>query len=120
MTDPHLDDDDFEGLASISRSAGEDGSIVLAVRGELDVSSAADVRPEVTAAVAESPTRIVFDLSGLHFMDSSGLAILLVAAKSVPVSLRHPSPAIVRLVELTGLSGVLPIEEGASPPADAG
>jgi anti-anti-sigma factor len=119
VTDPRSDDD-FEDLASISRSAGQDGSIVLAVRGELDVSSAADVRPEVTAAVAESPARIVFDLSELRFMDSSGLAILLVAAKSVPVRLRNPTPAIVRLVELTGLSGVLPIEEDAPPAADAG
>lgn len=119
-----LDGDDSEGLASISRSAGEGGSIVLAVRGELDVSSAADVRPAVAAALAESPARIVFDLSELRFMDSSGLALLLVAAKSVPVRLRHPGAAIVRLVELTGLSGVLRLEEGAEEetgsPADAG
>lgn len=115
VTDPHLDADsdadDGEGLASISRSAGQDGAIVLAVQGELDVSSVVDVRPAVTTAVAENPAQIVFDLAGLRFMDSSGLAILLVAAKSVPVRLRNPSPAIMRLVELTGLSEVLPIED---------
>jgi anti-anti-sigma factor len=44
-------------------------------------------------------------------MDSAGIAVLVgVAAKVNAVQLRQPSPAVRRVVELTGLSGVLPIE----------
>lgn len=110
MNDPIRDGDDDAPLATIQRSAAHDGTIVLAVAGELDVSSAPDVRTEVAAALSESPTELVFDLAGLSFMDSSGLAVLLAATKSVPVRLRNPTQAIVRLVELTGLSEVLPID----------
>ena len=111
--DPMADEEEVLAdrvLAAVVRSVDPSGTTVLALRGELDVSSAATVRDEVTAALAESPDALVFDLAGLTFMDSSGIAILLVAAKAVPVRLRRPSPAVARLIELTGLTRVLPIE----------
>jgi anti-anti-sigma factor len=110
-------------LATVERSVEPEGTVVLALRGEVDVSNASYVRGEVTSAIAEVPAHLVFDLADLGFMDSSGLAILLAAAKSVPVRLRNPSESIVRLVELTGLSTVLPLEgagEGGAPAGSAG
>ena len=47
----------------------------------------------------------MFDLAGLRFMDSAGIAVLLGATKRVErVSLREPSPTVRRVVELTGLT----------------
>jgi anti-anti-sigma factor len=44
-------------------------------------------------------------------MDSAGIAVLIgAAAKLQHVRLRNPSPAVRRVVEITGLSDVLPIE----------
>ena len=50
----------------------------------------------------------MFDLSELSFMDSAGFAVLLGGARRVPlVRLRDPTPAVRRVVEVTGLTTVL-------------
>ena len=42
-------------------------------------------------------------------MDSAGIAVLLGATRRVPaVRLREPSPAVRRVLEMTGLTTVLP------------
>jgi anti-anti-sigma factor len=54
---------------------------------------------------------LIFDLSRLRFMDSAGIAVLIgAAAKVKAVHLRDPSPIVRRVIEVTGLSDVLPIE----------
>ena len=47
----------------------------------------------------------MFDVSGLKFMDSTGIAIMVHAANQVPeVEVRHPSRAIRQVIEITGLT----------------
>lgn len=58
--------------------------------------------------IAAGTERLVVEMSGLEFMDSSGLALLASVARKVPeVELRDPSPIVRRLIELTGLAGIL-------------
>jgi anti-sigma B factor antagonist len=60
----------------IDRVAGKDGTVLLHLRGELDLGSADRLR----RALAELPagaTTIVLELRGVEFMDSSGLAALI-------------------------------------------
>ena len=52
-----------------------DGYAVVALRGELDLADAAIVAAELTAVAAREP-RIIVDLAGLGFLDSSGVAAL--------------------------------------------
>jgi anti-anti-sigma factor len=53
---------------------------VVAPTGELDLSGAAILEPELERLAAESElASIVFDLRGLEFMDSSGLRLVVVA-----------------------------------------
>jgi anti-anti-sigma factor len=53
----------------------------------------------------------VFDLSGLRFIDSAGIAVLLEAAERVgSISVRDPAPPVRRVIEVTGLTEVLPLE----------
>jgi anti-sigma B factor antagonist len=52
-----------------------DGYAVVALRGELDLADAAIVAAELTAVAARQP-RIIVDLAGLDFIDSSGVAAL--------------------------------------------
>jgi anti-sigma B factor antagonist len=86
------------------------GVPTVCVSGELDSSNAASLEAAVAPLAAEH-TELVFDLSALRFMDSAGIAVLVgVAAKVDAVRLREPSQAVRRVVELTGLTGVLPIE----------
>ncbi len=87
------------------------GVPIVSVSGELDSSNAASLEAAVAPLAAAHTERLVFDLSALRFMDSAGIAVLVgVAAKVKAVHLREPSDAVRRVIELTGLTGVLPIE----------
>jgi anti-sigma B factor antagonist len=87
------------------------GTPVLALAGELDISSAPRLEAAVEGAVTERPELLVFELSELEFMDSAGIAVLIGASQQVgSVTLRNPSPIVRRVLELTGLVQVLGVE----------
>ncbi len=87
------------------------GAHVVVLSGELDSSNAATLRERVESIPLQPTQRLIFDLSGLRFMDSAGIAVLIGAlAKASSVSLRNPSPIIQRVLETTGLSSVFSIE----------
>jgi len=54
---------------------------VVSLSGELDLSNTERVRSQVDDALAGGSDRLVFELSGLEFMDSSGIALLAAAAQ---------------------------------------
>jgi anti-anti-sigma factor len=95
----------------IGTAPGAAGDAVITVAGELDVSNAHELQTVVRSIAANHAGPLVFDLSGLRYIDSAGIAVLLDAAsRRGTVRLRDPSAAVRRVVELTGLSEVLPLE----------
>jgi anti-anti-sigma factor len=57
------------------------------------------------------PERLIVDASGLEFMDSSGIALLLRWAQApVRVEVQNPSRIIRRTLETMGLTDVLHID----------
>ncbi|MBT2403187.1 MULTISPECIES: STAS domain-containing protein [unclassified Streptomyces] len=90
-----------------------DGAVVLALSGELDHDTAEPLR-EALAAAATPGGRLVVDLSGLGFCDSTGLNVLLQgrlavreAGGSLDLSgLRGP---VARMFHITGVDGVFPV-----------
>ncbi|MCW3033696.1 MAG: hypothetical protein QOK19_2295 [Solirubrobacteraceae bacterium] len=104
-------DDNAGAQLRVETSSDAAGQPVIRVAGDLDISSVDGLRSAVEAATVTRPDRLTFDLSALRFMDSAGIAVLLVAAKEVAiVRLRSPSRAVRRVVELTGLTDVLVVE----------
>jgi anti-anti-sigma factor len=95
-----------------------DGSAPLVVvSGELDIATEAELRAVLEAALAPPPPeRLVVDVSGLRFVDLTGLAPLLAAGRCVSegVRLRGTSPALSRLRSLLALESVLPDEAEAA------
>jgi anti-sigma B factor antagonist len=92
-------------------TVGDDRSAIVRVAGEIDVATIDSVHAAVAAAAEQGPDRIVFDLSGVVFMDSSGIAALLQARKLVAaVQIRNPSKVVLRLIAVTGLVDILPVE----------
>jgi len=88
---------------------------VMRATGELDSSTADRLRGPLDAARADGVTTLL-DLSGVSFMDSAGLGVLLDAARpSNPDDwawfIVRPSPVVQRLVALTGVAARLPIVE---------
>ncbi|GAB2577297.1 STAS domain-containing protein [Streptomyces capparidis] len=57
------------------------GWTVLRVEGELDLVSSPAVRRRVHSAVADGERRVVLDLSGLTFCDSSGINVLIASRR---------------------------------------
>jgi anti-sigma B factor antagonist len=87
------------------------GVATVAVSGDVDIANADALKATVASVVADAPERLVFDLSDLRFIDSAGIAVLLYATEyGAAVELLNPSPAVRRVVELTGLTAVLKIK----------
>lgn len=100
---------------------GASGSwTVVRVAGELDLHTSPQLRDHVLAMVGESPTRIALDLSGVGFMDSSSLGMLITCQKRVRehegrLVLVGVSGSPMKVLTLTGLDKVF---ELASSTAD--
>ena len=58
-------------------------STTLTVRGSLDINTASQLGDEIDKLVADKPTLVVVDLSGLDLIDSSGVAALVKLYKGV-------------------------------------
>jgi stage II sporulation protein AA (anti-sigma F factor antagonist) len=102
--------DDGHPLATVEHWAEAHGQTVK-ISGELDIASVESVRRVLDDVTATRPAALVFDLSELRFIDSSGITLLLVTAREVgTVHMRNPTPAVRRVVEITGLGEVLPVE----------
>jgi anti-sigma B factor antagonist len=103
-----------DGLGSVAAVtlSTEGPDTVVKLSGEVDISNIDAVR-ELVEPVADPPApRVVFDLSELRLIDSTGISLLLWTAQKVgSVQIRNPSSIVTRVIEITGLSTVLPTEE---------
>jgi anti-sigma B factor antagonist len=103
--------DELATTVQIDTHLDPTGAQIVILSGELDSSNAASLQERMAAITAQHPQRLIFDLTGLRFMDSAGIAVLISAATQLDsVSVRNPSPIIRRVLETTGLSSVLAIE----------
>jgi anti-sigma B factor antagonist len=87
---------------------------VIRARGEIDMSSIKPLRLALADARGELVETVV-DLSGVDFIDSTGLHLMLdasfeAAANGWNVSF-VPSMPVFRLLEVTGTLGVVPLDE---------
>jgi anti-sigma B factor antagonist len=91
---------------------GDDHRIDLA--GELDIAGSEVVEAEFAHAEAGGPGRIVVDLGGLEFMDSTGVRLLLALNARVRrddgtrLALRRGPPAVQQVLRITGVDALLP------------
>lgn len=81
-------------------------AVVVTLGGELDLASAPELERELREAEAANPARVVIDLSGLGFMDSTGLQALLrtrerAHAGAYELALRRGPHQVQRVFELT-------------------
>ena len=90
---------------AVETAADPDGTVTVTVSGELDISNADVLRHELADVTDASPPRVVFDLGGLSFVDSSGIAVLVqVANSAAEVNVARASPVVRRILEVTGLA----------------
>jgi anti-anti-sigma factor len=81
------------------------GRVVLALGGELDMSSVEGLRTGVEDAVAAATDLLVLDVEQLRFADSSALALWVSWSQRVPrVEVHNARPIIRRVIEAMGLT----------------
>jgi anti-sigma B factor antagonist len=90
-----------------------DSRVIVALSGELDVADAVRVATALEAVAADQ-REIIIDLTGLEFIDSSGLAALVRARKQArhaggDVLLAAPQRQVLRFLSLTRLVSVFSI-----------
>lgn len=87
---------------------------VIRLVGEVDTVSSARLRAVLGEQVDEA-NDVVLDLSGVRFIDSSGLGVLVGALRRAEagghrLALRAPTSSLQRVLEMTGLANAFPIE----------
>jgi anti-sigma B factor antagonist len=106
---------DPNDLASFRVERMSQGAVVVA-SGEIDIATAPSLR-EALLTASRASTRVVLDLTGVTFLDSSGLAVLIQVLKSgdqeqqVSPRLVGPRLLVRRVLDITRLSQKLPIHE---------
>jgi len=102
------------GVAETDRQ----GVPVLAIQGEVDVSTAPELRERLLALAERGTTTAVVDLSEVSFVDSTALGVLVSGVKRLrsaggDLRLVVTQPRITKVFEITGLTDVFEIYSSA-------
>jgi anti-anti-sigma factor len=98
----------------------DDGSVQIAVAGEVDLANAAAVEDQIVAAITNQVTSVSVDLGEVDYMDSAGMRILFSLASrlaGLQIALEVVAPVgspSRRLVEVSGLPALVALR----PPMD--
>ncbi len=92
-----------------------ENSLTVYVYGELDECSASNAKNILDKLLLDNlnSSKVVFDLSGLSFMDSTGIGLLIGRYKklkqfSIPTYITGASIATEKVIELAGLYKIMP------------
>ena len=101
----------------ISAAAGADGPVVV-LSGEADPTTTEMLREMLAAQLGTGARLVTVDASGLSFLDSASLRVLVLAARALQA--RHgtlvfacPQPLVARLLEITGADRLFDVQESA-------
>lgn len=97
---------------------------VLTTAGDLDVVGGPDLRQHVMTVIQSGESRIILDLTGVGFIDSFGLGVLIGALKRVrladgDVRLVIPDRRVRRVLEMCDLDRVFVITDTAEDAVEA-
>jgi anti-sigma B factor antagonist len=102
-----------DGAERLTITSGEGAGSELTVVGELDAYTAPALEGRLLGSIAQDDLRI--DLSGVSFMDSTGIRVIVkvdneLRSRDRALVIVRPSPAVLRLLQLTSLDDRLRIE----------
>jgi len=103
----------------------EKNRLTAVVKGEIDHHSAAEIRIMTDGELERSmPAALIFDMSGVTFMDSSGVGLILGRAREMQswggrVMIAEPSPRAEKILKLSGLGSLVMKKAGKQKNADS-
>lgn len=92
-----------------------DGTVVVALEGSVDIYSSTELRGELKVALDNQAPKLVVDMEGVTFVDSSGLATLIEALQRIKryegsLSLCNLSKNVRGVFELANLDTIFDIK----------
>jgi anti-sigma B factor antagonist len=103
-------------------------TFVVALAGDLDLASAPDLARRLESLASDRALHVVVDLTGLEFVDSSGIHVLLAAARSLAagagrLTLVAPPSHTRRVLEIAHVPDLVAVADSAkaalAPPGGA-
>ena len=94
----------------------ETDKCIVCVNGEVDVSSAAELRSALEAALTGDTSKITADFSDVSYIDSTGIGVLVGIAHRaqearVVFVVAHPQKNVARVFDLLGVTEDLNVRE---------
>lgn len=92
------------------------GLLVVRIVGEIDHHSAVEMRTGIDGEIFECrPEKLILDLSGVDFMDSSGLGLILGRFATVQkvggeLVVLNPNEGVMKILKLAGAERIIKIE----------
>src|SRR2546423_979949 len=96
-----------------------EGVAVIALSGEVDVYTSPRVKQEIVDLLNGGTTKLLVDLTGVEYLDSTGLGVLIGGLKRAreregDLKLICDNPRILRIFEITGLTKIFEIYRSES------
>ena len=99
--------------------SGSEPYTLVELVGEADVTNSEALREVLEAEVAKQPRTLIIDLSGLRFMDSSALHVILRASRTMDrqggvLALASPREPVAKMLRLTAADQLIPVYASVS------
>jgi anti-sigma B factor antagonist len=98
-----------------------DDHTIVTICGEIDLYTAPRLHSELAGVLTEGmPPRVVIDMSGVEFCDSTGMNVLLSCLRRArerggELEIAAPKPAVRKILHVTGLDSVFTLVEDTDP-----
>jgi len=92
----------------------DNGIILIKLIGRLDIIGTGEIETKFTGYCAGEKVRVIMDLSGVDFLASIGIRLLILTAKSVAsrggrMVILDPISEVQDVLEITGIPAIIPI-----------
>jgi anti-anti-sigma factor len=92
------------------------GVVCIRLVGRLDADSAPQAETTVRELMQQGKTRLLFDLSGMDYISSAGLRVILIAVKALQakqgkVVLSALTPYVREIFDVSNFSSIIPITD---------
>ena len=102
----------MEEIAMTITKTAENGTLRIALEGRLDTNTAPQLEAELKTSLS-GITELELDFSGLEYISSAGLRVLLAAQKAMSrqgkMTIRNVNETIMEVFEITGFVEILTI-----------
>jgi len=95
-------------------TADREGKTILSIAGRIDTSTAPDLEQAINRQIDEQKRLILLDFSGVTYISSGGLRVLLATAKKLKnpgdkFALCSLSPEVLKILKLAGFTSIFSI-----------